>query len=130
MLGILRGLAQINILVSSGRRAILTDFGSARRVNEAKPDAPSSPDENGDEAVRALNITVDEVANTMTITSGDYTLRWAAPEVLAEEDTGTEADIWSFGWVCSEVGTVSNHLSPIITQHTIGYDRPHPIFSH
>lgn len=71
------------------------------------------------EAEHPPNVQIDVTANTMTITSGDYTLRWAAPEVLAEEEAGTSADIWSFGWVCSEVSISTTSGFAIETHPTL-----------
>ncbi|KIO25930.1 hypothetical protein M407DRAFT_75132, partial [Tulasnella calospora MUT 4182] len=70
-------LKSINVLVTSKCRAVITDFGSARRLG------------------------------TMTFTGNEYTLRWAAPELLMDEKPGLSSDIWALGWICYEVMTNS-----------------------
>lgn len=105
----LRRITQVNILVNSSHDAIITDFGSAHRVScnsagdeEMERQGRAEPtSEEGPEAV--LDATVCESTNTITLTKSSFTLRWAAPEVLKEEDRDIKADIWSFGWVCYEV---------------------------
>ncbi|KIO23329.1 hypothetical protein M407DRAFT_78172, partial [Tulasnella calospora MUT 4182] len=69
-------LKSVNILVTSECRAVITDFGSARRL------APKDP-------------------NTQ------YTLRWAAPELLKDDEPGLWSDIWALGWIFYEVMTNS-----------------------
>ncbi|KAL3661809.1 hypothetical protein V7S43_013103 [Phytophthora oleae] len=78
-----RDLKSRNILLSKEMRAKLTDFGVSRIMSED---------------------------NTMT--QGEGTSRWEAPEVLAgKEDYNQQADIFSFGVVLSELDT-----------HAIPYD--------
>ncbi|KIO33792.1 hypothetical protein M407DRAFT_65257, partial [Tulasnella calospora MUT 4182] len=71
-------LKSINILVTSKCRAVITDFGSARRLTKKDP-------------------------NNQTT----YTLRWAAPELLMDDEPGLWSDIWSLGWIWYEVMTNS-----------------------
>lgn len=87
---------------------MITDFGSARRIRQepARTNLDETEEqaetklEDGPEPV--LDATISEATNTITLTKSSFTLRWAAPEVLKDEDKGIEADIWSFGWVCYE----------------------------
>ncbi|KIO31392.1 hypothetical protein M407DRAFT_67991 [Tulasnella calospora MUT 4182] len=74
-------LKSINILVNSKCRAILTDFGSAPTF------CPST--------------------NTITLTCNQYTLRWAAPELLEDDGASLASDIWALGCVVYEVMTDS-----------------------
>lgn len=47
------------------------------------------------------------IGDELTLTGPAWSLRWAAPEVVKEEDPpGLPSDIWSAGWVCWEVGEV------------------------
>lgn len=96
---------QINILVSSQRDAIITDFGSARRIRRKVPLSVATMGHSGDmrRPEPVLETTVCESTNTITVSRLNFTLRWAAPEVLQDEDQDIKADIWSFGWVCFEV---------------------------
>ncbi|KIO21758.1 hypothetical protein M407DRAFT_80000, partial [Tulasnella calospora MUT 4182] len=71
-------LKSVNVLVSSECRAIITDFGSARRLTA-------------------------KATKTMTLTGDKYTLRWAAPELLNGDPPGLWSDIWALGWVGYEV---------------------------
>ncbi|KIO33889.1 hypothetical protein M407DRAFT_49968, partial [Tulasnella calospora MUT 4182] len=77
-------LKSINILVNSEYRAVITDFGSARRL-----------------------ATFCTSTNTITLTGTQYTLRWAAPELLQEDRSSLQTDIWALGWVAYEVMTNS-----------------------
>ncbi|KIO23338.1 hypothetical protein M407DRAFT_214839 [Tulasnella calospora MUT 4182] len=45
--------------------------------------------------------------NTMTLTGNQYTLRWAAPELLNDDESGLWSDIWALGWIFYEVMTNS-----------------------
>ncbi|KIO16809.1 hypothetical protein M407DRAFT_62296, partial [Tulasnella calospora MUT 4182] len=69
-------LKSINILVTSKCCAVITDFGSARRLTKKDPGT-------------------------------QYTLRWAAPELLMDDEPGLWSDIWSLGWIWYEVMTNS-----------------------
>lgn len=80
-------LFQLNILVSSSRRACLADFGLATTM-ESKPRVQ----------LRTGGLT--------------GTLRWQAPELLADIDSGAEStercntfatDVYAFASVCFEV---------------------------
>ncbi|KIO32424.1 hypothetical protein M407DRAFT_66802 [Tulasnella calospora MUT 4182] len=74
-------LKSLNVLINSKNEAIITDFGSARPVEVAASGA------------------------TITLTSSKWTLRWAAPELLAGDLPDPASDIWAFGWICWEVMT-------------------------
>ncbi|KIO20124.1 hypothetical protein M407DRAFT_81907 [Tulasnella calospora MUT 4182] len=75
-------LKSLNILVNWGCRAVITDLGSARRV-------------------------LTKAAVTQRNQNGKYTLRWAAPELLMDDEPGLWSDIWALGWICYEVMTNS-----------------------
>ncbi|KIO28972.1 hypothetical protein M407DRAFT_53515, partial [Tulasnella calospora MUT 4182] len=72
-------LKSLNILVSSSYRAIITDFGSATRIQ------------------------VGASGNQLTLTGPSWSLRWAPPEVVNGATTSFSSDIWSAGWVYSEI---------------------------
>ncbi|KIO16848.1 hypothetical protein M407DRAFT_85543, partial [Tulasnella calospora MUT 4182] len=72
-------LKSLNVLVDWHHRAAITDFGSARRLSQ-----------------RDSNIQIDQ-----------YTLRWAAPELLVEDQLSLWSDIWALGWIAYEVMTNS-----------------------
>ncbi|KIO33114.1 hypothetical protein M407DRAFT_43621, partial [Tulasnella calospora MUT 4182] len=74
-------LKSVNILVNSNCRALITDFGSARRA------------------------TFCASTNTITLTGNEFTLRWAAPELLNDESPTVKVDIWALGWIAYEVMT-------------------------
>ncbi|KIO29550.1 hypothetical protein M407DRAFT_227302, partial [Tulasnella calospora MUT 4182] len=76
-------LKSLNILVSSSYRAIITDFGSARKAK----------------------IQVGATGNQLTLTGPSWSLRWAPPEVVNGAATSLPSDIWSAGWVCWEIMT-------------------------
>ncbi|KIO32087.1 hypothetical protein M407DRAFT_47593, partial [Tulasnella calospora MUT 4182] len=78
-------LKSLNILVNSSCRALITDFGSAR----SKPNADAE----------------EQNTSELTLTGPSYTLRWAAPEVLAGGENGLPSDMWAVGWICWEIVT-------------------------
>lgn len=104
---------QLNILVTAEYRAIITDFGSARRLANEEP--AEQPSENGDRSQPAgldpgsdSEITPPQAVfcadtNTITLTGNNYTIRWAAPELLMDDRPGLGSDIWALGWVAYEV---------------------------
>ncbi|KIO23778.1 hypothetical protein M407DRAFT_26777 [Tulasnella calospora MUT 4182] len=104
-------LKSFNILVNSDRRAVITDFGSARvkrglggrGESGSSPSAPATPSVlDFSEAPKAIfNVSTMEI----TLTGPKYTIRWAAPEVLGGEDSDLPSDIWALGWICWEVVT-------------------------
>ncbi|KAG8920895.1 hypothetical protein FRC01_000540, partial [Tulasnella sp. 417] len=98
-------LKAINVLVSSDCHAVITDFGSARRL---------SPEDLEIERTRktpldglTLNVEFCPSTNSMTWTGDKYTLRWAAPELLNGEKPERSSDIWALGWLGVEVMTGS-----------------------
>ncbi|KIO24525.1 hypothetical protein M407DRAFT_76836, partial [Tulasnella calospora MUT 4182] len=102
-------LKSINILVASDCRAVITDFGSARRLTKTA--------------------TFCATSGTMTFTGNEYTLRWAAPELLMDDEAGLSSDIWALGWICYEVMTNSVPFEnikkdAIIIKHVIDGNLP------
>ncbi|KIO15795.1 hypothetical protein M407DRAFT_47851, partial [Tulasnella calospora MUT 4182] len=85
-------LKSLNILVSSSYHAIVTDFGSARVLK-----------------------------NELTLTGPHWTLRWAAPELVAveKERPSLASDIWSAGWVCWEMMTDRVPFEDLKLEHVI-----------
>ncbi|KIO17062.1 hypothetical protein M407DRAFT_85323 [Tulasnella calospora MUT 4182] len=79
-------LKSLNVLVNQNRCAAITDFGSA-------------PPQ--------VNAVFCASANTITLTGNKYTLRWAAPELLMEDQLSLWSDIWALGWIAYEVMTNS-----------------------
>ncbi|KAG8918618.1 hypothetical protein FRC01_001758 [Tulasnella sp. 417] len=98
-------LKSLNILVNSENRAILTDFGSARALESASGGGQSGAS-NVERAPPSNNspprVEVTASGATMTLTSSKWTLRWAAPELLAGTLPDLASDIWAFGWICWE----------------------------
>ncbi|KIO30611.1 hypothetical protein M407DRAFT_49710, partial [Tulasnella calospora MUT 4182] len=88
-------LKSLNVLVSLKNRAIITDFGSAR--SQVQPGAKQ--DQNW------LSAQPGSCGTLVTLTGPNYTLRWAAPEVLMHQQLGLASDIWAFGWICWEIMT-------------------------
>ncbi|KIO28997.1 hypothetical protein M407DRAFT_21898 [Tulasnella calospora MUT 4182] len=100
-------LKSINILVNSKCRAVITDFGSAHHpvakdLNKERERASEEP-----ESAPSLEATLCPSTNTITLTCKHYTVRWAAPELLEEEESSLASDIWALGWVAYEVMTNS-----------------------
>ncbi|KIO32713.1 hypothetical protein M407DRAFT_66466, partial [Tulasnella calospora MUT 4182] len=91
-------LKSINVLVTSKCRAVITDFGSARRLSPKDLDT-------------------------------QYTLRWAAPELLMDDKPSLWSDIWALGWIFYEVMTNSIPFQnlqkdSIVIKHVIGAKLP------
>lgn len=99
---------QLNILVSSSHRAIITDFGSARAVR--MPIDGATGGRNGLAGNSDINleenrpgISILATGNQLTLTGPAWSLRWASPEVVNGSNPSLPSDIWSAGWVCWEV---------------------------
>ncbi|KAG8985468.1 hypothetical protein FRB90_004690, partial [Tulasnella sp. 427] len=97
-----------NVLVNEKYRAVITDFGSARRIRPEKGttatsgvSAPHNLPGEGKDAMPAAQLTT--TGNEVTLTIGKYTLRWAAPELVNEGCESLAGDIWSLGWIAYEV---------------------------
>ncbi|KAG9039159.1 hypothetical protein FS837_001058 [Tulasnella sp. UAMH 9824] len=95
-------LKSINIMVNSKSRAIITDFGSASRQTVADMEKGKERIETSPEAGPRFEATFCESTQTMTLAGDNYTLRWAAPELLNEGEPGLWSDIWALGWVAYE----------------------------
>ncbi|KAG8963183.1 hypothetical protein FRC00_007467 [Tulasnella sp. 408] len=100
-------LKSINILVNFECRAIITDFGCARRLAKKDREIRKEQIETPPQVEPRFEATFCESTETMTITGDKYTLRWAAPELLNGDDPGLWSDIWALGWVAYEVMTNS-----------------------
>ncbi|KAG9042623.1 hypothetical protein FS837_010617 [Tulasnella sp. UAMH 9824] len=105
-------LKSLNILVNQSNRAVITDFGSARKI----PNANAKDDTASEELQQAVNDDTAQELTTpkiefnrstleLTLTGPLGTLRWAAPEVLADEGKGLPSDMWAVGWICWEIMT-------------------------
>ena len=111
-----RPLFQLNILVNSSYRAVITDFGSAR----TKESVDATTEDLGPEPPRQMNIDdlvqelispqikFDQSTLELTLTGAGYTLRWTAPEVLRDGPGAQDlrSDMWALGWICWEVSTL------------------------
>ncbi|KAG8923788.1 hypothetical protein FRC01_012328 [Tulasnella sp. 417] len=101
-------LKSLNILVNSQNRGLITDFGSARVVDEVQPTVmyTSVRDfvKNSAPRQRHGSPRIDFTGSGMSLTlSGPvWTLRWAAPELLEGATPHLASDIWALGWICWE----------------------------
>ncbi|KIO24151.1 hypothetical protein M407DRAFT_26426 [Tulasnella calospora MUT 4182] len=100
-------LKSINILVTSECSAVITDLGSARRIPTKDSDAQITQTEKKALPALKFEATFCASTNTMTLTGNEYTLRWAAPELLMNEGPSLCSDIWALGWIFYEVMTNS-----------------------
>ena len=89
---------------------MITDFGSARRLAERDRQAQTKQIDSPAQPVFVLEATVDAATNTITLTGNQYTLRWAAPELLKDEEPCLGSDIWALGWIFYEVKSKWNVL--------------------
>lgn len=105
-------LKSLNILVNSEHRAVITDFGSAR-VLRREPELPVDPPSNkvapADHDAPVLNhpaaVALSVSDSELTLTGPSWSLRWAAPEVLNDEQPDLASDIWALGWIAWELIT-------------------------
>ncbi|KIO18618.1 hypothetical protein M407DRAFT_31729 [Tulasnella calospora MUT 4182] len=100
-------LKSVNVLVNSECRAVITDFGSARHHTTKGPNRERERVENDPQPVASPEATFCPSTNTITMTCNQYTLRWAAPELLVEDDASLASDVWALGCVAYEVMTNS-----------------------
>ncbi|KAG9041722.1 hypothetical protein FS837_011837 [Tulasnella sp. UAMH 9824] len=83
--------------------ARIADFGSARRLPRRDPSTQI------EEMVTRLPSAEPPTAafrastKTITLTGNKYTLRWAAPELLLEDQLSLWSGIWAMGWIIYEV---------------------------
>ncbi|KAG8896326.1 hypothetical protein FRC01_011876 [Tulasnella sp. 417] len=109
-------LKSLNVLVTIASRAVITDFGSARKlqshlrrqgennvlgpVPEAEPSMSSAQDP---------EIKIEECGTAITLTGPFFTLRWAAPELLNDGFFSLASDMWAFAWICWEASRTDTH---------------------
>lgn len=101
-------LKSLNILVNDSRRAVITDFGSARAMNgesRTNRDDQAPTDRNVPGRDQSWEIDVSISNNQLTLTGPSWSFRWAAPEMLNGEEPDLASDVWAFGWICWEVMT-------------------------
>lgn len=103
-------LKSLNILVTSTYRASITDFGSARfrrKPSEVsrKASQVTAPIPTAEEYATSAPINLATTGNQLTLTGPAWSLRWAAPEILLEDDVDLPSDIWAAGWVAWEIMT-------------------------
>ncbi|KAG8911596.1 hypothetical protein FRC00_006201, partial [Tulasnella sp. 408] len=105
-------LKSLNILVNSINHAVITDFGSARRMRRDSVNAPPLPtlkelvkkaQSTGYELTQS-RLEYSAATESLTLSAPGYTLRWAAPEILFDW-FDLPCDIWAFAWVCWEIMT-------------------------
>lgn len=94
---------QLNVLVNRGRRGVITDFGCARRLQQPDLSMQIEQLQEPSRSAQPLNVTFHPSNNIITLTGNGYTLRWAAPELLVEDQLSLWSDIWALGWIAYEV---------------------------
>ncbi|KAG9019834.1 hypothetical protein FRB90_003423 [Tulasnella sp. 427] len=99
-------LKSLNILVNAQYRAVITDFGSARFLEQGFSKATTKPAaQRVNAASHSPRAEFSLFTKQLTVTGCLYTTRWAAPELLNDENSGLWSDIWAFGWICFEIMT-------------------------
>lgn len=94
---------QINILINSQCRAVITNFGTAHHpatndLSKKKERAMEEP-----RTAPPVEATYCTSTNTLTLTGIHCAILWAAPEVLEGDESSIASDIWALGWVAYEV---------------------------
>lgn len=98
-------LKSLNILVYEDCHARITDFGSARHRPPCDPNMQVEQVKIQALSAQPPNVAFSTSTKTITLTGNKYTLRWAAPELLAEDRLSLRSDIWALGWIAYEVMT-------------------------
>lgn len=116
---------------------MITDFGSARRLTKRSlgdksilnnMDRSPEGDPTSQENI-PFRAEFCAATNTITITGDNYTIRWAAPELLKHNQSSLESDIWALGWIAYEVWVNPNSGRRQDSQicPEIGDDELHPV---
>ncbi|KAG9033334.1 hypothetical protein FS837_002493, partial [Tulasnella sp. UAMH 9824] len=87
--------------------ARITDFGSARRLPQRDPSMEIEQMETQLPSAHSPSAAFCASTKTITLTGNKYTLRWAAPELLLQDQLSLWSDIWALGWIAYEVMTES-----------------------
>ncbi|KAG9024214.1 hypothetical protein FS837_005445 [Tulasnella sp. UAMH 9824] len=127
---------QLNILVSSENRAVITDFGSAcakdpvaeeelKSIREVKTSTTPHKTAAGTPTMGELTAEMAPSGDFVTMTGPAWTVRWAAPELLDGDLPGLASDIWALGWICWEAVTGNfpfdkEHEIAVVTRVTQG----------
>lgn len=100
-------LKSLNVVIDRHCCAAITDFGSARRLSQRDQNMQTKDVRNQPESAQSINASFCASNNTITLTGNKYSLRWAAPELLMEDQLSLWSDIWALGWIVYEVMTNS-----------------------
>lgn len=113
-------------------QAVITDFGSARKVEpragrnaESNPRGSAlqtEPTVSPAQISELLQVEVEEFGTNMTLTGQGFTVRWAAPELLSDCLFGLASDMWAFAWICWEVSGMGIHSVSWNSRYRV-YDR-------
>ncbi|KIO17340.1 hypothetical protein M407DRAFT_32991 [Tulasnella calospora MUT 4182] len=96
-------LKSLNVLIYNEEEiyAKITDFGSARRLSKHDPNINTHAESQAP-PVHSPSVTFNTSTKTITLTGNKYTLRWAAPELLLNDQLSLWSDIWALGWIAYE----------------------------
>ncbi|KAG9041720.1 hypothetical protein FS837_011835 [Tulasnella sp. UAMH 9824] len=104
-------LKSLNVLIDSNAEAVIyaqiTDFGSARRLPQNDPNMQIQETGTRLPSAQSPSAAFCASTKTVTLTGNKYTLRWAAPELLLQDQLSLWSDIWALGWIAYEVMTGS-----------------------
>lgn len=110
---------------------MITGFGSARITRDARP--TSHDDQREWPHMTAANdipegLTFPKAQSNLrllelTLEEPDWTLRWAAPEVLSGDGQDLPSDMWALGWICWEVSAAPRRRSASTCSLTQGTTR-------
>lgn len=90
--------------------ARITDFGSARHRPPCDPNMQVEQVKIQALSAQPPNVAFSTSTKTITLTGNKYTLRWAAPELLAEDRLSLRSDIWALGWIAYEVRLIDSDI--------------------
>ncbi|KAG8912832.1 hypothetical protein FRC00_003679, partial [Tulasnella sp. 408] len=93
-------ILKLNILVSSSYRATITDFGSARLRRKPskvrrKASQDTAPIPTAKEYATSAPINLVTTGDQLNLTGPAWSLRWAAPEIVLEDDVYLPSDFWA-----------------------------------
>ncbi|KAG8915992.1 hypothetical protein FRC00_012685 [Tulasnella sp. 408] len=87
--------------------ARIADFGSASHLPKRDPNTQIEEMVTASQSMQPPTAAFCASTKTITLTGNKYTLRWAAPELLLQEQFSLWSDIWALGWTAYEVMTGS-----------------------
>lgn len=75
----------------------------AGSVSTAEMPEPQQPTPASAPVIESLKAEIASSGEFITVTGPAWTMRWAAPELLAGDTPALASDVWALGWIFWEV---------------------------